>query len=81
MGMRITNAQADAAAEHAVASLADRFGGSDVVASVEHHANAHKMAPRIRLPALDGHGTAHTPSSRPAFFGSRFVDRCETAAR
>ena len=49
MGMRITNAQADAAAEHAVASLVDRFGGSDVAASVEHHANAHKMAFTLSL--------------------------------
>ncbi|MGB0377581.1 MAG: NADH-quinone oxidoreductase subunit C, partial [Poseidonia sp.] len=52
MGMRITNAQADAAAEHAVASLVDRFGGSDVAASVEHHANAYKMAfTRVNVPA------------------------------
>ena len=50
--MRITNDQADAAAAHAVSSLADRFGGSDVAATVEHHANAHKMAfTRVNVPA------------------------------
>ena len=50
--MRITNDQADAAAAHAVASLADRFGGSDVAATVEHHANALKMAfTRVNVPA------------------------------
>ena len=36
MGMRITNEQADAAANHAVSAINDRFGGSDVSASVEH---------------------------------------------
>jgi len=52
MGMRITNAQADSAAEEAVANLNARFGGSDVVAAVEHHSNAHKMAfVRINAPA------------------------------
>ena len=52
MGMRITNAQADAAAEEAVANLNARFGGSDVVATVEHHSNAYKMAfVRINAPA------------------------------
>ena len=34
MGMRITNAQADAAAEDAVANLNARFGGSEVSATV-----------------------------------------------
>ena len=49
--MRITNEQADAAAEHAVASVNDRFGGSDVSATVEHHTNALKMAfARIIVP-------------------------------
>ena len=52
MGMRITNAQADAPAEHAVASLVDRLSGSDVAASVEHHPNAYKMAlTRRNVPA------------------------------
>ena len=58
MGMRITNAQADAAAEHAVESVNARFGGSDVVATVEHHANALKMAFVRIVAALDGGGQA-----------------------
>ena len=57
MGMRITNAQADAAAEHAVESVNARFGGSDVVATVEHHANALKMA-FVRIVAPPQHWTA-----------------------
>ena len=44
MGMRISNEQAEAAAEHAANSINERFGGSDVQATVEHHNNAHKMA-------------------------------------
>ena len=42
MGMRITNEQADTAAQSAVSAINDRFGGSDVSATVEHHANAFK---------------------------------------
>ncbi len=57
MGMRITNAQADTAAEHAVESVNARFGGSDVVATVEHHANALKMA-FVRIVAPPQHWTA-----------------------
>ena len=51
MGMRVTNEQSDSAAEAAVKHVTDRFGGSDVVATVEHHANAHKMAfVRLNVP-------------------------------
>ena len=57
MGMRITNEQADAAANHAVSAISDRFGGSDVSASVEHHANAHKMA-FVRAHVPSQHWTA-----------------------
>ena len=42
--MRITNEQADTAAQAAVKAITDRFGGANVTASVEHHANALKMA-------------------------------------
>ena len=43
MGMRISNEQAEAAAEHAANSINERFGGSDVQATVEHHNNAYKI--------------------------------------
>ena len=52
MGMRITNEQSDAAAEAAVSQIMDRFSGSDVLATVEHHSNAFKMAfVRIAVPS------------------------------
>ena len=57
MGMRVTNEQSDTAAEAAVTSVMDRFGGSDVNATVEHHANAHKMA-FLRLAVPSQHWTA-----------------------
>jgi len=57
MGMRITNAQADSAAEDAAATINGRFGGSDVVATVEHHANALKMA-FVRVNAPPQHWAA-----------------------
>ena len=51
MGMRVTNEQSDAAAEAAVKQITDRFGGSDVAVTVEHHANALKMAfVRLNVP-------------------------------
>ena len=52
MGMRVTLEQSNAAAEDAVKHINDKFGGADVVATVEHHANALKMAfVRIHSPA------------------------------
>jgi len=57
VGMRITNAQAEAAAEDAVARLNSRFGGSEVSATVEHHSNAHKMA-FVRINAPPQHWVA-----------------------
>ena len=51
MGMRVTNEQADTAAESAVKAISDRFGSADVAATVEHHNNAHKMAfVRVHVP-------------------------------
>ena len=57
MGMRVTNEQSDMAAEAAVQQVADRFSGSDVAATVEHHANAHKMA-FVRMTVPPQHWTA-----------------------
>ena len=57
MGMRVTNEQADTAAQSAVSAINDRFGGSDVSATVEHHANAHKMA-FVRASVPPQHWTA-----------------------
>ena len=52
MGMRVTLEQSNAAAEDAVKHINDKFGGANVVATVEHHANALKMAfVRIHSPA------------------------------
>ena len=57
MGMRLTNEQADTAAQSAVSAINDRFGGSDVSATVEHHANAFKMA-FVRAQVPPQHWTA-----------------------
>lgn len=52
MGMRVSNEQSDAAAQDAMKRILDRFGGADVAVSVQHHANAHKMAfVRLNVPA------------------------------
>lgn len=57
MGMRVTNEQAETAAAACVASVMDRFGGADVVATVEHHSNDFKM-PFVRIHAPAQHWVA-----------------------
>ena len=56
MGMRVrTNKQIQP--RKTVSAINDRFGGSDVSATVEHHANAHKMA-FVRASVPPQHWTA-----------------------
>jgi len=57
VGMRITNEQAESAAAAAVAMVAERFGSANITPTVEHHANAHKMA-FVRITAPPQHWTA-----------------------
>ena len=57
MGMKVTLEQSDNAAGSCVEALNDRFSGSGVESTVEHHSNAFKMA-FVRIDATPQHWLA-----------------------
>tara|TARA_B110000305_G_scaffold96671_1_gene109000 strand:+ start:2246 stop:2899 length:654 start_codon:yes stop_codon:yes gene_type:complete len=57
MGMRVTLEQSDSAAKSCVAVLNERFSGSGIISTVEHHSNAFKM-PFVRIHVTPQHWLA-----------------------